>query len=103
MRPVTSNAVAQAFSNLSVSDSTTVGDRTNVNIRRNAVLSVLQNNPKVNNFSLRYTGGYCYGYITNNATSTQERFVLEINPYDAQIGIYYVNNTLTSITYQRTI
>lgn len=104
MQSVTSNAVAQALNRLKKSDGgSSVGSRTDVATRAGAILNVLINNPNVTNFSINYNGGYVYGYLTNVSTSTQEKYVLEINPYEAQLSIFYVNNTLSSCGLQRTI
>lgn len=104
MQSVSSNAVAMALNGLKKSDGgVPVGSRTDVGVRTNAILNVIKNNPNVMNFSLYYNGGYVYGYLTNVSTSTQEKYVLEINPYEAQLSIFYVNNILSGCNLKRTI
>ena len=108
MQSVSSNAVAQALNGalngLKKSDGgAPVGPRTDVPTRANAILNVLVNNPNVMNFSLDYNGGYHYGYLTNVSTSTGEKYVLEINPYETQISIFHVPTNLSGCYLQRTI
>lgn len=103
MQSVTSNAVAMKFNKYLKQNGSAVGDRNTTSTRQSAILDILANNPDIMSFSLRYNGGYVYGYFTNRGTSNQEKSVLEINPYEGKLYIWYVNNTLTSITLQRTI
>lgn len=98
------NAINGALNGLKKSDGgTPIGSRTDVATRANAILNVIKNNPNIMNFSLDYNGGYVYGYLTNVSTSTQEKYILEINPYEAQISIFYVSNNLSGCALQRTI
>jgi hypothetical protein len=103
MQSVTSNAVAVEFNKYLKQNGSNVGDRNTTSVRQSAILNILTNNPNIMSFSICYNGGYVYGYFTNRGTSNQEKSVLEINPYEGKLYIWYVNNTLTSITLQRTI
>ena len=103
MHSVTSNAVVVEFNKYLKKNSSDAGDRNSTSIRQSAILNILTNNPDIISFSICYNGGYVYGYFTNRGTSNQEKSVLEINPYEGKLYIWYVNNTLTSITLQRTI
>ena len=103
MHSVTSNAVAVEFNKYLKQNGSTVGDRNSTSTRQSAILDVLVNNPDIMSFSLYYDGGYVYGYFTNRGTSNQEKSVLEINPYEGKLYIWYVNNRFTTITLQRTI
>ena len=102
MQSVTSNAVANALggyipNNLQYGGA---GDRTNATNRANQVKHMVWD-LKLSMFTLGYTGGYAYFYIAN-PYSGQEKSIIEINPYDAQISIFYINNA-GAVQLQKTI
>jgi hypothetical protein len=106
MQSVSSNAVAQALTGYAtkseVNNRAKYGyydantDRGVEANRTNAMLYVTKN-LKYEVYTIRYSGGYYYFYLSNPQSSS-EKTILEINPYSGTICVFYTNVNVATIT-----